>query len=433
MYTTRAKIPDTRQWHDTLVRARVALGYFVLVAALGLLLRWQLVSSIDGLKYKNFLHAHSHVALLGWLYCAFFAALLYAFPQNSGSARRSFNRQFMLTQVAVLGMLFTFPVQGYGVFSIFFSTLHILLSYWFAWSFRKYVKQDKKLKEKHQTSLRFIGMSLLFLVLSSIGPWAMGPIMATGGIGNELYYNAIYFYLHFQYNGWFTFAVLGLFFWLLESKGINYNVQLAKRVFQWLTIACVLTFALSVLWTRPAAFWYGVGGAGAILQVVALVYFFRILWEIKTEIVARFMPWVVGLFALALFSLTIKVFLQVASAFPSVADLAYQVRYFIIGYLHLSLIGFVSLFMLAFFLQQQLYRLNSYGKLGVGLLLLFFFLTETLMFLQGTLLWLRLPALPDFNLLMFLFSIGMPVGLGLVFFTQPGLSYLKKGERIELY
>jgi hypothetical protein len=60
-----------RTEQDTLVRARLALGYFVLVAVLGLFLRWLMVSPVDGVNYKNILHAHSHVALLGWLYCAF--------------------------------------------------------------------------------------------------------------------------------------------------------------------------------------------------------------------------------------------------------------------------------------------------------------------------------------------------------------------------
>ncbi|TXK32808.1 hypothetical protein FVR03_19525 [Pontibacter qinzhouensis] len=422
MYKLKTLGSSTKQWHSTLVRTRIALGYFVLVGALGLLLRWQVVGPIEGLNYKNFLHAHSHVALLGWLYCALFAALLYVFPPASEAKSKSFKRQFLITQVAVNGMLFSFPVQGYALFSIIFSTLHILLSYWFAWSFWRHVKEDQYLWQKHGISLNFIGLSLLFMVLSSIGPWAMGPIMATGGAGGKLYYSAIYFYLHFQYNGWFAFAVLGLFFWLLDHKGIGYQKVLAMRVLWLLGVACVPAVILSFLWIKPAAVWYWVSGAGAVLQVVALVYFLKLLWQIRAELMQRFANWVQGLFGMALFCLSVKLMMQLVSAFPAMADLAYQIRYFIIGYLHLSLLGFASMFLVGFFLEQKLYQLKWLAKLGLGFLVLFFVVTEALLFLQGTLLWLQLPTLPDFNLIMFVTSIGMPLGLLLFFFSQPGLS-----------
>ena len=120
-----------------------------------------------------------------------------------------------------------------------------------------------------------------------------------------------------------------------------------------------------------------------------------------------------------------------ASAFPVVADLAYQVRYFIICYLHLSLLGFASVFMLGFFLHQKLYRLGRYAKVGLGLLLVFFIVTGVLLFLQGTLLWLQLPTLPDFNLIMFLMSIGMPAGLLLFFVSQRGLGKPAKRRTIK--
>ncbi|WP_137758981.1 hypothetical protein [Pontibacter sp. SGAir0037] len=413
---------------ETVIRARVALSYFTLVALMGLLLRWQLYSPVEVLNYRNLLHAHSHVALLGWLYCAFFAALLYAFPPETEKQRHSFNRQFYLTQVSVLGMLFSFPVQGYALFSITFSTLHILLSYWFAWSFWKHVKQNDKLWRKYKLSLQFIAWALLFLVLSTIGPWALGPIMAKGMAGGKLYYSAIYFYLHFQYNGWFTFAVLGLLFWYLRSRGICYSKVWAKRVYTLMVLACVPAFALSVLWAKPGAIWFGIGGIAAVLQMMALGYLLKLLWEVREELARELMPWVKGLFLLALLALSLKLVLQVASAVPYFADLAYNLRYFIIGYLHLSLIGFVSVFMLGFFVQLGLYRLGKYGKIGLVLLLLFFFISEAFLFLQGTLLWLELKSLPNFNLLMFIISIGMPVGLLLFFFEQKSL-YLYRQRR----
>ncbi|MBF8965590.1 hypothetical protein I0P70_20230 [Pontibacter sp. FD36] len=416
--------PITEQ--DTLVRARLALGYFVLVAVLGLFLRWLMVSPVVGVNYKNFLHAHSHVALLGWLYCAFFAALLYIFPATTSADRTSFRRQFFLTQVSVLGMLFTFPVQGYALFSIIFSTGHILLSYWFARSYWRHVRQHVA-QEVYGVSLKYIGAGLLFMVVSSIGPWAMGPIMAKGTIGGELYYSAIYFYLHFQYNGWFTFAALGLLFWFLERHHIMFNHRWALRAFWLLALACLPAYALSVLWTKPADWVYAIGYVSVVLQLAGLLYLTKVLRQVWAEVLPLLKPWVRALAGMALFFLVLKLALQTASAFPYMADLAYKLRYFIIGYLHLSLLGFVSLFVLGFLLQQGLYRLGRYGGIWLVLFLTGFFATELLMFGQGTLLWLGLSALPSFNWLMFWASVPMPLGLGLLFLGQRGLNLSESG------
>src|SRR5690606_15371941 len=192
---------------------KIAVLNLLVVALLGLFLRWQVVQPTEGINFKNFLHAHSHVALLGWLFSAFFLAFLPTYLPEDLSRKKSYSWLFWLAQASVLGMLISFPIQGYALFSITFSTLHILFSYVFIYRFLKDCKQSEVVKNQHQFSFKFIKAALFFLALSSLGPWAMGPIMASGNSFTQLYYNAIYFYLHFQYNGWFTFAVLGLFFW----------------------------------------------------------------------------------------------------------------------------------------------------------------------------------------------------------------------------
>jgi hypothetical protein len=55
----------------------------------------------------------------------------------------------------------------------------------------------------------------------------------------------------------------------------------------------------------------------------------------------------------ALFTLCMKVTLQLMSGIPFIADLAYQHRNFIIAYLHTVLLGFISLFSFAFILHSN--------------------------------------------------------------------------------
>ena len=409
---------------------RVALLHLLLIAFAGLLLRWMLVSPVQGLNFRNILHAHSHGALLGWLYSAFFVALLHAYLPQQMRNKGSYAWLFWLSQLAVLGMLLSFPVQGYAAVSITFSTLHILLSYGFAWRFWRDVEQLPDVQQRHAASIPFVKLSLLLMVLSTLGPWSLGPIMATGYSGSELYFNAIYFYLHFQYNGWFTFAALGLFFRLLEHYQIHFSRSIARAILQLLALAIVPAYLLSVLWTEPAVWLYAIGGAAALVQLVALVLLAKLLWQIRgtLQMICSKEVWL--LFGLSLVACGIKMVLQVASALPVVALLAYKVRLFVIGYLHLTLIGFVSLFLLGYFAQLGWLKLSArLTRTGLGLFLTGFFLSELCIFTQGIAFWLRLGAFPYFNEAMFGVSALLPVGLLLLAVGQ--LRYAKAKQDVD--
>ncbi|WP_266202994.1 hypothetical protein [Pontibacter kalidii] len=404
------------RWRLPLLSALLSL---VVIALLGLLLRGMLVVPMTGLNYKYLLHAHSHAALLGWLYPALFIALLHAYVPPEVRCQKVYFRQFWLAQAAVLGMLLSFPVQGYGAVSITFSTAHILLSYWFILRFLKDAKAARVSQGVHRLSFKFVKASLSFLALSSLGPWAMGPIMATGHSGSELYYNAIYFYLHFLYNGWFTFAVLGLLFWLLEKYEIGFSQKYGLLFFRLMFWACLPAYLLSVLWIKPDAMVYLVGGLAALVQVLALGLLVRGLWPVRRQLDTLFPGWGRGMLILAALAFILKTLMQFSTAFPYMADLAYNLRFFIIGYLHLVLIGFVSFFTLAFFAQRGWVSFEpGISRWGMGLFILAFIGSEALLFGQGLFLWLGLGAVPNYNELLFGVSILLPSGIGLFFLSQ---------------
>ncbi len=48
---------------------QIALGYFLIIAFLGVLLRLFHIIDVP-VNYRFMVHSHSHVALLGWLYTA---------------------------------------------------------------------------------------------------------------------------------------------------------------------------------------------------------------------------------------------------------------------------------------------------------------------------------------------------------------------------
>src|SRR5690606_6051040 len=114
-----------------------------------------------------------------------------------------------------------------------FSTLHTFLIAGLAIVFLR------RTQHVRTTSMRFARPALLFFGLSTFGPFSLGYLMSQG-MSNTVWYNfSIYYYLHFQYNGFFTFGVLALFYQLLDDKGIAYNQTYARRFALWLAFACV--------------------------------------------------------------------------------------------------------------------------------------------------------------------------------------------------
>jgi hypothetical protein len=241
----------------------------------------------------------------------------------------------------------SFLVQGYGPVSIVFSSLSVGFSYWFAFSYWRDVRRSGWPPVVRSA----IGFALFYLVLSSLGPYLLAYSMAHGVRNRAFYYNAIYLYLHFQYNGWFTFGVLALLlWWVFRGSGRNRRNERLARVFVWLLgLACVPAYCLSLLWTAPPVWVWVAAGTGAGLQVAAGVVFFVLLVRRRHEWRTSLLPAVRKLWGLALAAFAIKLVLQMLSVVPSLGMLAFGHRSVIIAYLHLVVLGFVTLALLGFF------------------------------------------------------------------------------------
>ena len=311
-------------------------------------------------------------------------------------------------------MLFAFPVQGYATWSIIFSTLHIMLSFLFVYFFLRDARANDLNKTLHRLSFGFAKLSLLFLVVSSAGPFALGALVSAGLSETNWYDLAIYFYLHFQYNGWISFALFGLFFWLLENKNIPFNQRYASYFLGLMAAACLPAYALSALWTKPPLLVYFTGGVAAFLQLAALFYLSRMLLEIRTPLKKVLSPPVQGLMLLAYSALPSKILLQCISAFPSMANLAYEVRNYTIGYLHLVFLGFVTLFLIGWFLQVKLIRI-AHPLANAGVVMFFVgFVSSELYLVIPPLLKIQIPF---YYRSLFFLSLLMPIGIIPLLFT----------------
>jgi len=382
--------------------AGFALGYFLIAALLGVLLRAYPWFPMP-INYKFILHTHSHIALLGWVYVAI-TTLIYTVYLKDTGVRKPYNIIFLATQLCLLGMLCTFPFQGYGLYSIIFSTLFLFASYTFAWFF---IRQCP-LKFNTSHSFRLLRASLGYMVLSSLGPWALGGIMNTLGPTSDWYRLAIYFYLHFQYNGWMFLALLGLLFYVAEQGKLTIPGKWFRRFYRLLNAAIILSFLLSVLWMKPAWYIYLAAGLGAGLQGLALVMLGKLFfsqWVVFGSLFSRTNRRMLILTGLLL---AVKVLLQLLSTLPVFANLAARIPDFVIGYLHWTFLGVISLWLFVLLKHFKLLRLPA-GALW--LYLTGFFTTELLIFYKGIAAWTGIKLFDGYFETLTLMSLFFPVAL----------------------
>lgn len=367
---------------------KIALGYFLIIAIIGVTLRLFSILDIPA-NYKFLLHTHSHVALLGWVYTAFMI-LIYKLYLGSASIEKKYRKLFWGTQLTIIGMLVTFPFTGYAVFSILFSTLFLIASYVFAWLVFKYTSNE----QKQTSSYLCVYYSLWYMIISSVGPWALGVIMNTLGSSSDLYKNAIYFYLHFQYNGWFILALFGILFHFLEQQHASMTKQGFRQFFRFFNIGIIATYGISLLWMNPHKSIYILAVFGALFQIVAFVILMRHLylsWEqikTRTSRLFTFLLRVIG------FLFCVKLIVQFLGATPYFSALSSFNIDFIIGYLHWIFLGVVSVALLTFLYYHKIIKLS---KKAITIYLIGFALTEGIILYKGVVIWLGQPLIEQYS------------------------------------
>lgn len=325
--------------------SRFPFLFFFLAACVGLLLRWYFISPMSWLKFPYWLHAHSHLMFLGWVFNLLSLAFIDRHIEEQ--QRKKYITLFLIIQVFLLGMLISFPLQGYGLYSISLSTFHTIVVGVFAFWFFKDTKHSG-----FDPSRWFARLSLIFFLISSLGPFSLGPLMVNGLAQSKWYYFAVYYYLHFQYNGVFTFGAVSLFFSLLNERGVMVDQLLVKRFGHLMLISCVLGYSLSTLWANPELIFNVLGFIAALIQLVAFIYFIKILRSIPATWIKSISPSARILFRVVLLSFATKLILQLVSAHPYMAQLAYEVRNYVMAYLHLVLLGMISCFLLAWSMEK---------------------------------------------------------------------------------
>jgi hypothetical protein len=388
---------------------RISLVNFLVAALLGAIMRFVFVKEIPGVDYTHVESAHWHMALFGWIYLCIYSFLVGTFLTPHIPHLKNYTLIFWCTQVVIIADILFNLALGYTMISIGLDISLLFLIGCFIYTFLSDLK-----KTPPSYSGTIIRFALFFLAFSFSGMVFKVPLeMLFSTKRSILYYLSTQFFLHFNYNGWFTFSLFSLFFRLLENKGIKFNRKKFVR-FKWVMATCVFfTFFLSIYWGYPGHepfLWIAAGSA--FVQLGAVAYVSRDLLLIFKTLRIQLHPYSRWLFQLALYAYLIKLFLQAVIIIPHVAYLALTIRNYMIAYLHLMFLGVTTLFLLGYGIQKGYIRTAGIaGKLGVWCVGLGFILTELILVFQGTLLWLGVGFFPFYYPLLFLVTLLLPAGL----------------------
>ncbi len=356
---------------------KISFFNLTLVALIGVLMRYKIAFSFPYFDQKFLLHSHSHFAFAGWVTHTLMVLLVNSLAEKTSNFQYPKYRILLNANLlTAYGMLVGFLIQGYGFWSIIFSTLSIFISYAFAIIFWKDLN-----KSACQLSKKAFKAALVLNVISSIGPFALAFMMVTKNIHQNWYLVSVYYFLHFQYNGWFFFAILGLFFSKVEQFPFMRNKLL--KIYRYFIAACIPAYFLSALWLPIPAWLYWVVVAAAIAQIVAWLTFLKLCKNYKRELAQVFQKKGRGLLLLSAFALTIKLLLQLGSTIPYLSQLAFGFHPIVIGYLHLVLLGVVSIFLIGYIISFKLIPVNFILLTGVIIFITGVILNEILLMIQG--------------------------------------------------
>ena len=325
------------------------------------------------------MHGHSHFAFSGWV-TQTLMVLMIAFLYNKGinNVFNTYKGLLAANLLTAYGMLIAFPIQGYGAISIAFSTLSIFVSYFFT---IKFWRDLNRLTDKSIAHYWFKA-AIVFNAISSVGTFGLAYMMSNKIVHQNWYLGSVYFYLHFQYNGWFFFVCMGLLYdKLIMMKKIS---ERELNIIFWMFAAsCIPAYFLSALWMPIPVWVFIIVVIASLAQFIAWLWLVKIILPFIKQFTIHLTPLSKWLLALSSLALSIKLFLQLGSTIPSLSQLAFGFRPIVIAYLHLVLLGVITIFLLGFILSYTYLHENKLMKTGVIIFVSGIFLNELVLMLQG--------------------------------------------------
>lgn len=381
---------------------------FILTASSGVILRAMPYLPQMIVPYDNILHGHSHIAILGWAFLGLFVIFLALIWEDLKEKLHAIILTITIFIVSSV-MFIAFLYEGYAMYSIIMSTIHIFVEYWAAIFIYRQLKQRSTIPK---TAKLFIKGSLIALVLSSIGPFALGYLGATGLRESDFFEISIYFFLHFQYNGWLFLGLIGVFIFILSRRGITLSVSAVRASFWIYFIALFPWFLSAIVWADIGNLGESIALIGNIGQGIGVFLFILVVVKAWQSIRNSFLQTIRLCLAISFILLGFKSFMELGLIVKPLAVLVFETRPVIVGYLHLTLLGFISIFILT--LMQMIQLINTKQQIFIAGSILFaigFVVNELVLFMMGLLIWTSNTYLPFANELLLGASLFLFVGV----------------------
>lgn len=150
-----------------------------------------------------------------------------------------------------------------------------------------------------------------------------------------------------------------------------------------MAILVVPSYFLSILWLDLPSALIWIGNISGVLQVLELIFFIKIVLMIVKAKDVRFHGSTSWLWSMVSIAFILKMVLQLLSIIPYFSHFAFGYRPVIIGYLHLSFIGVVSLFIFGY-VNEFIHRFKGrVSGIGALVFVIGFIVQEIILMLQG--------------------------------------------------
>ncbi len=357
---------------------KFALVNFCIVAVLGVIMRYKILFSLPWLDQKHLQDAHSHFAFYGWITTAIYILLTdYLRKTMPNVAMKKYRALIIVNVVSAFAMLATFIYGGYFWASIAASTAALLCSFVFAGVF---YKDTAGLRDASKIWFR---SALFFAVISSLGVFNLAYMKMTGTVSQSMYLASEYYFLHFQYNGFFIFSCIGLLLFSMKEAGAVLTKKENNILFFLMFFGCLVGFGLSVLWMEMPAWVFALIIITTVGQTVGAVMLYRYVRKHWTNLVVKWSPMHRFVLMYAGFAFAVKTLLQLGSNVPAISQFAFGFRNVVIAYLHLVLLMCIATFLVNQILATNRFKVTSAVLTGLKLLLLGIFLNELILGLMG--------------------------------------------------
>lgn len=387
-----------------------------IVALLGVLMRYKIAFSFPWLDQKNVQEAHSHFAFYGWITtCIYVLIIRYLQRVLPNVEIRKYIFLVIANVVASFGMLAAFLATGYSSLSIFFSAVALIVSFIFC----ILLVYDLKTVRDHSKIWLFGGF--FFVILSSLGVFYLAYMKSSGNINQDYYLASTYYFLHYQYNGFFIFSCIAFLLYSLREAGSEISDKDNKLIFWTSFLGCFIGFGLSVLWMKLPVWVFIVIVFGTLLQTFGAVKLFLVVKRSWTNLVINWSPLQRFALLFAGFAFAVKIALQLGSNIPAVNQFAFGFRNVVIAYLHLVLLMCITTFLLSQVLATNYFVMKKTLLNGMKLFMLGIFLNEAILGLMG-IFSIRYISIPFAPYLLLGASVVILISLALMFFSMKSKS-----------